>query len=291
MIKSWILATRPKTLTAAIIPIIVPVSLAKNLTGSVDWFIALCSLVTALLIQVGTNVINDALDFKKGADTAARLGPVRVTQSGLLSMQTVYTGGLLIFALAMLTGVPLVIKGGMPIAYILAASVASGYLYTGGPFPLAYKGLGELFVILFYGIIAPGAVYYLQTGTIDPIVFLAGAQVGLLATMMIAINNLRDRCEDSTTGKCTLAVRLGCTFARLEITACAIIPFLFNIIWWYMGYTLAALLSSVAIPLALDTLRRIWKNQPGIIYNHYLAQAGLLQISFGCLLSLSFWLE
>lgn len=288
-LHAWILAARPKTLSASLAPILVGTSLSMTLVSSIDWSLPFFALIASLFIQIATNLINDALDFKKGSDTNRRLGPTRVTQSGLLSMKQVYWGGLIGFFLALVFSIPLFIKGGTPLMAVLLASVVAGYLYTGGPRPLAYHGLGEIFVIIFYGWVATAALFYLQTGHVNTAALLAGTQVGMLATVMIAINNFRDYAEDTSTNKRTLAVRFGPKFARIEITCMALIPFALNLLWLFYGFEHAALLPLLALPLAINLVMHIWKHNPGLCYNKFLAQGGLLQLGFGFLLSLGFW--
>jgi len=285
------MATRPKTLTAAIVPVIVGTMLATTVGVTIDWYLAWHALMGALCIQIGTNFINDALDFKKGADTGTRIGPLRATQSGLLTMRQVFLAGLAFFGLAILFGIPLIMKGGWIILLILVLSVVCGYLYTGGPKPLAYVGLGDLFVFVFFGLVSTVAVCYIQTGTFLGDALLAGAQIGLLATVLIAINNLRDRVEDAKVGKRTLAVRYGVSFARCEITFLLMAPFILSVFWVeYHGY-LIALLPWLTYPLALTLVRNIWINNPSSLYNKYLAQAALLHLGFGALLTFAIYMD
>lgn len=283
----YIWAIRPKTLTAACVPIIVGSCLAYSMVGELSMSIAFFALLSSLCIQIGTNFVNDALDFKKGADTATRIGPKRVTQSGALTVQQVLIAGLLFFFLAFLFGIPLILKGGWSIGILLMISILCGYLYTGGPMPLAYHGLGDLFVLLFFGLASTMAVVYLQTEMVTLSAFLAGLQIGLLATVIIAINNLRDRIEDAKVNKCTLAVRYGVTFARTEITLLISAALLLNPLWLVLGYSAMTLLPFVTAPLGLLLIYRIWTVSPSPIYNQYLALAALLHLLFGILLSAS----
>ncbi len=234
MLTPWILAARPKTLTASLAPVLVGTLLAKNDVDSLNWVLAAFALISAILIQIGINLINDALDFKKGADTKDRLGPIRVTQAGLLSFKHVLMGGFFCFALALLCGIPLILQGGWPVFIVLLICVINGYLYTGGPSPLAYSGLGDICVFIFFGLVLTCTVFYLQTGILDGQAWLAGTQMGLLGTVLIAINNLRDHMGDAKAQKKTLAVRFGPTFARLEITFLSFAPFFLGLLW--IGY-------------------------------------------------------
>jgi len=289
ILKPWAMAARPKTLTTALIPMVLGTVLAKSRMGGVDWGLMWFAILTAFCIQIGTNLINDALDFKKGADTTSRIGPKRVTQSGLLTINQVHTAGLIFFALAFLFAIPLILKGGIIIFWIIAASALCGYLYTGGPFPLAYYGLGDAFVVLFYGIIIPLMMFYIQTGFIDSEIIIAGLQTGLLATALIAINNLRDHDGDAKANKKTLAVRYGIYFSRCEITTALIAPFVCNLVWFSYHYALVAALPYLVLPIALCIIDSLWRQDPGPVYNHYLSLAALTHLLFGAALSVGFY--
>src|SRR4051794_23693445 len=163
----WLLAARPKTLAAAVTPVLVGTALARNIAAAIHWPSLVFALLGAVFIQIGTNYVNDALDFKKGADTHTRLGPLRVTQAGLLDADKVLRGAYACFLLAALCGVPLILRGGWPIVIIGVASILAAYAYTGGPYPLAYHGLGEVFVMIFFGFVAVGGSFYLQRLALD----------------------------------------------------------------------------------------------------------------------------
>lgn len=198
--RSWLLAARPKTLTAAVIPVVLGTALARSHGGRVLWVYALLALAGALLIQIATNLINDAIDFEKGTDTAERVGPKRVTASGLIRPRHVKMAGLACFGGAALVGIPLLIRGGWPLLAIGLASIAAGYVYTGGPYPLAYNGLGEIFVMVFFGLVAVGGTYYLQWLDYGAGAAVAGIAAGSLANVLLAVNNLRDAEGDARTG-------------------------------------------------------------------------------------------
>lgn len=285
-IKPWIMALRPKTLTAAFVPIVVATALVKATYHPIQWWVSVTALLASFLIQIATNLINDAIDFEKGADAETRTGPQRVTQTGLLTRKQVMTGGFLCLALALALGVPLVIEGGWPIVAIGVASLFLAYGYTGGPFPLAYLGLGDLFVVLFFGIIAVGGTYFLHTHDYGMGAWLAGLQVGFLATVLIAINNLRDSPQDALVGKKTLAVRMGSRFAKCEIAFFALSPFAIGIFYACDRWLWAALLPLLALPLASRLVQGVWKAEPGPIMNRYLAMGAALQLVFGILLSI-----
>ena len=268
--KSWILAARPKTLSAAVVPVLVGTALARF----INWPAFACALLGAILIQIGTNLVNDALDFKRGADTAERLGPLRVTQAGLLSAKAVMTGAIVCFAIAALCGIPLIMRAGWPLLAIGVTSIVAAYAYTGGPYPLAYHGLGELFVMIFFGFVAVGGSYYVQTLTFDIRSLIAGFAVGCLAVALLAINNLRDVQSDRVSNKKTLAVRFGEAFGRYEIAACVILPFI--------AIAMLSIYPLIALPIAIVLLRRVWRSK-GAELNRCLAMAGGLQWAFGIL--------
>lgn len=279
MLTAWFLAARPKTLSAAVVPVLVGTTLAPR---PVLWLYFACALAGALLIQIGTNFVNDALDFRKGADTAERLGPLRVTQAGLMTADAVLRAAYLCFGLAAVCGIPLLIRGRWPMLAIGLCSIAAAYIYTGGPYPLAYNGLGELFVMVFFGFVAVGGSYYAQTLTIDAAVVAAGFAVGALATSLLVINNLRDVMSDRASNKRTMVVRLGEGFARAEIVFFVVSPFLalFLVAGWRGQAWL--LLPLAAAPLAIVVVRRAYAVS-GRALNQCLVMAGALQWLFGIL--------
>jgi 1,4-dihydroxy-2-naphthoate octaprenyltransferase len=279
-------------MTAAFVPVIVATALVKAHGLPIIWWVSLCAAFSAGFIQIGTNLVNDAIDFHKGADTHERIGPQRVTQSGLLSSKQVMMGAAICFLAATALGLPLVIQGGWPIVAIGLLSLAFAYGYTGGPYPLAYKGLGELFVILFFGLIAVGGTFYLHTGFVDAACAVAGLQVGFLATVLIAINNMRDAPQDAGVGKRTLAVRFGLNFARFEIAFFVIAPFLLGF-YWYKTHFAATVLPFMAFPLARRVLTGVMANEPSPLFNKFLALAAGLQMVFGLgfAIGLGLWLR
>ena len=290
-LKSWAMALRPKTLTAALVPIIVATALVKAQGETILWWVSICALLSAFFIQIATNLFNDAIDFKKGADTETRIGPQRVTQSGVMTSRQVMIGGGLCLFVAFLFGVPLVIQGGWPIVVIGLVSLFLGYAYTGGPFPLAYKGLGDLFVILFFGLIAVGGTYYLHTGHWSFPSLIAGLQVGCLATVLIAVNNLRDAPQDALVHKKTLAVRFGIEFARFEILVLVILTFVLGVYWASQDVKSAALLPILSFPIARRLVMGVFKNEPSPLFNTYLAMAAALHMFFGVLLAVGLWMR
>lgn len=255
--RAWVMAARPKTLTAAAAPVAAGTGLAA-MHDTVAWLPALAALLGAVLIQIGTNLANDYYDFVRGGDTEERVGPVRVTQAGILPPETVKRGMVVVLAAAMLVGVYLVSVGGWPIVWIGLASVACAVLYTGGPFPLAYHGLGDAFVFVFFGLVAVGGTYWVQALAWPVDALLAGAGLGALNTTILVVNNLRDIETDAKAHKRTLAVRLGVAGTRAEYLVMlglgAAVPVL-GVVW--LGWPLTALLALVALLLAISPARTV----------------------------------
>ncbi len=226
-LRAWILATRPRTLSAAAAPVVAGTGFAAA-EGVFRGLPALAALVGALLIQIATNLANDYYDFVKGGDTAERLGPVRVTQAGILPPRAVFRGMTIALGLAFLTGIYLVWIAGWPVAAIGILSMVMGVCYTGGPWPLAYHGLGDAFVFVFFGPVATATTHFVQAGHWSPSAILAGAGLGAFSTAMLVVNNLRDRETDGAAGKRTLAVRFGDRFTVtqyfLSLAAAAAAP-------------------------------------------------------------------
>jgi 1,4-dihydroxy-2-naphthoate polyprenyltransferase len=284
-LKAWLLAIRPKTLSAAVVPVLVTTALAYANGYTIDGWICICACLSTLCIQIATNLFNDAIDFEKGADTKDRLGPTRVTQAGLLSRKKVYALGALFCLLAFICGIYLVYQGGVAILWIGLVSIILSYLYTGGPLPLAYYGLGDLFVLIFFGWIASITMYYLyaKTVTVDAIVI--GTQLGLLCSVLIVINNFRDYANDRLVKKKTLVARFGPNFARSEVVFLFTSAFTLQIYWFWNFKYLAALLPLLLLPLAFHISRFLILNSPSATFNQYLAKSSLLYLLFGLLFS------
>jgi 1,4-dihydroxy-2-naphthoate octaprenyltransferase len=284
-IRAWVLAARPQTLPAAITPVVVGSAAALE-TGSFRWGPFIAALVAALLIQIGTNLANDYFDFRKGADTEERLGPTRVTQAGLLAPETVRNGMIATFGVAALIGVYLIVVGGWPILVIGVLSIAAGVLYTGGPWPLGYHGLGDLFTFIFFGIIAVTATAYLHAGTVPPLALAASAPVAMLVTAIIVVNNLRDIATDRRAGKRTLAVMIGARATRAEYALLVVGAFLAPPLLWLGGLTGPwVLLAWLAAPLAIAPLRTMLTAE-GRALNPALKGTARLHLIFGLLLAL-----
>lgn len=278
--KSCVLAARPKTLPAAIVPVWAGCVLAWKLRGAYDPLLAACTLLGAVFIQIATNFFNDAIDSKKGADTERRLGPTRVTASGLMSPRAVMTVALVFLTAATACGVMLYQARGWPIIAIGIPSLFLAYGYTGGPFPLAYRGMGEIFVILFFGLVAVCGTVFIQTGDWPREALLLGAQIGLLSAVLISINNFRDREEDATTGKRTLAVRFGPKVAAAVIWLEIKLAAFGGLAWIAFG---KPALMAASLPALLLGARIIWgvlTLPPGPGFNKLLALAGVQLILF-----------
>lgn len=258
MTSPWVLAARPKTLPAAAAPVVVGSALAWR-AGGFRLLPALAALAGALLIQVATNLANDYFDFVKGADTVDRVGPTRVTQSGLLAPRAVLGGLVATMALALGVGAYLVSVAGTPVVWIGLASLACAVAYTGGPFPLAYLGLGDLFVMVFFGLVAVGGTVFVQLLELAPGTLWAGAGVGAVSTAILVVNNLRDIGTDARAGKRTMAVRLGVTGSRVEYTLLWSFAVCVPIVGiGVYGWPSTVLLSAIGLVVAGRALQLVW---------------------------------
>jgi 1,4-dihydroxy-2-naphthoate octaprenyltransferase len=283
--QAWILAARPKTLPAAASPVIVGTAIAIG-TKNFSLFPALAALLGALLIQIGTNFANDVFDYKKGADTHERVGPVRVVSAGILSPGQVFAGMWLTFGLATLAGIYLLIVGGWPVVVIGLLSILSGIAYTGGPFPLGYNGLGDLFVFIFFGLVAVCGTYYVQALNLVPLAWWGAIPVGLLATAIIVVNNLRDIATDAKVGKKTLAVRLGARGAQVEYFLLLGISYLIPPVMWALGVSSGwVMLSWLSLPLAFPLIKAI-QTQKGRALNPVLGGTARLELIYSLLFAL-----
>lgn len=282
----WIEAARPKTLWASIAPVIIGTAMAFS-DGQLDFIVGVLTMISAVMIQVGTNFANDYYDFFKGADTAERIGPTRATGSGRVKPETMKKAFILAFSISVISGLYLIHRGGWPILIIGTASILFGILYTGGPFPLGYKGLAEIFVLIFFGPVAVGGAYYLQTLEINMVVVLAGLSPGLISTALLTVNNLRDIHTDEKAGKRTLAVRFGPIFARIEyflsiLVACSM-PLILLIVDPGHPYSLAAIL---VIILAGPPLKSVLFDEISSELNRALASTGKILLFYSLVFSL-----
>jgi len=282
--KNWLLAARLKTLPAAISPVILGSALAYH-DGSFYLIICAMTFMAAVLIQIGTNFANDVFDFEKGTDREDRLGPARVTQSGLISAKKMKQAMWLAFTIAICVGFYLVFIGGWPIVLIGLASIAAGIAYTGGPYPLGYHGLGDMFVFIFFGLIAVPGTYYLQTGTINELSLWMGAAMGMLSTAILVVNNLRDADTDTISGKKTLAVRFGKKFSKIQYSFLLLIPFLLPLyIWYNFENELSVLITIFALPISFHLIIQILSRR-GSDLNLVLSRTARFLFIFTVLLS------
>ena len=251
------MAGRPKTLPAAVAPVIVGTALAIKMGAFVPWA-ALAALFSALMLQIGANYANDLFDFQKGADSQGRLGPTRVTTTGLLTPSQVTIGMWSSFGLAALAGLYLIYVGGWPILVLGFLSILAAIAYTAGPLPLGYHGLGDLAVFIFFGLIAVVGTYYVQAHHVTAVAFVVALPMGALITAILVVNNIRDADTDRKAGKRTLAVLLGRRGARVEFLLLILIAYATPLVLW-RGYGMQAwvLLPFATIPLALRLLRAV----------------------------------
>ena len=256
--KNWLLAARLKTLPAAISPVILGSALAFQ-DGFFHVLICAMTLLAAVLIQIGTNFANDVFDFQKGADRDDRLGPTRVTQAGLISPEKMKKAMWQTLALAICVGCYLAYIGGWPIVIIGLASITAGIAYTGGPYPLGYHGLGEVFVFIFFGLIAVPGTYYLQTGTVNELSLYMGTIMGMLSTAILVVNNLRDADTDKLSGKRTIAVRFGKKFSKIQYSILILSPFLLPLyIWWNFENELSVLITIFTLPISFYLISQVF---------------------------------
>ena len=283
--KIWLLAARPKTLPAAIAPVLMGGAMAwsDGAFAALPWAV---TLAAAVLIQIGTNFHNDLYDFLHQADTEDRLGPLRVTQAGLVSPQEMKRATAAVFGLAILLGIYLVYLGGWPILLIGALSILFGVLYTAGPRPIGYTGWADLFVLVFFGPVAVAGTYYLAAGHWSLQSVVAGLSPGMLSTALLTVNNLRDADNDRAAGKFTLAVRFGKSFARAEYTLLALGALLLPLVLAVLeGKHSGVALVLLALPLLIPAIGQVYR-WTGPELNHTLAQTGKALAVFGLLFSI-----
>lgn len=282
--QRWRMAARPATLTAAIVPVLVGSAVASALEHF-RWGPALGALLGACLIQIATNFVNDVADFEKGADTEARLGPTRVVQAGLLSAAQVKRGILVTFTLAILVGLYLTWEAGWPVVAIGVASILSGIAYTSGPFPLGYHGLGDVFVMLFFGFVAVCGTTYVQMLEVPLLAFWASVPVGALATAILVVNNVRDHATDVLAGKRTLAVRFGRNAGEWEYAGLLLLAYSVPLLLFLGGMPFTLLLPLLTLPLGLKRWQEL-RTRSGKPLNDTLAGTAKLLGLFGLLFAL-----
>ncbi|HRU25054.1 MAG TPA: 1,4-dihydroxy-2-naphthoate polyprenyltransferase [Candidatus Latescibacteria bacterium] len=282
---AYLLAARPKTLPAAIAPVFVG-SACAFYEGMFAWYPASLALVCAILIQVGANFANDLLDFEKGHDTTTRVGPVRAVQTGLLTREQMRAATVAVFGSACVLGLLLTLHSGWPVAAIGIASIVAALAYTAGPYPLGYHGLGDVFVMLFFGFVAVCGTAFVQMQTVPGSAWITAVAVGALSTAILVVNNVRDSENDRTTGKRTLAVILGLRLAKGEYLALLVTAYLVPVAVFVFFVPHAwVFLPLASTPLAILTARRFLSATTGAEYNSVLAQTGVLLLTYSVLLS------
>ncbi len=279
--RIWLLAARPATLPAALAPVLVGGALAEQ-EADLRWGPFLATLLAALLLQVGVNFANDLADFQRGADTHDRLGPLRVTQGGLVTERQMVRATVLVFALAAGGGVYLIAVAGWPILAVGAASIVAALAYTGGPWPYGYRGLGDAFVFVFFGLVAVMGTDYVQRERLTWEAFAAALPVAMTVTAILVINNLRDRQTDARGGKRTLAVILGDRAVRGEYAALMLTPFLLLAVFAATAVLPAgALLGLLALPAAGWLVSIVWRGADGRALNPVLKRTGQAHLLLG----------
>jgi 1,4-dihydroxy-2-naphthoate polyprenyltransferase len=284
-LRLWLVAARPRTLPAAVAPVLVGTALAAS-EGVFRPLAFVAALVGSVFIQIGTNLSNDYSDARRGADTDDRLGPVRVTSGGLMPPRRVLVGTWIAFGVAVAAGAYLVAVAGWELVLVGAVSILAGVLYTGGPRPYGYEGLGELFVFLFFGVVAVAGSYFVQTERLEWEAFALSVPVGLLAAAILIVNNVRDIDTDRRAGKRTLPVKLGRPAVRRLFVAVLAVAFLSPVaIWLAGGLSAWILISLAAAPLAVPLARTVLTRADGPSLNAVLGRAGALLALFSLLLA------
>jgi len=282
--KAWIAAARPKTLPAAIAPVLVGTAEASR-SGSVEaWPVFIC-LSFALLVQIATNLANDYFDFARGADTSQRLGPERQVASGKIAPKTMLRAAIALFLLAFVVGLSMVSYRGSEMLVVGISAIVFGYAYTGGPYPLAYHGLGDVFVVGFFGWVATMGTYYVIAGELSLEVFLLGLPLGLLANNILVVNNYRDKETDEAAGKKTLVVRWGRDFARSQYAWQLATAYLSLSVYVGITQSFWPCLAFATIPMGTKLIVELRKTQ-GTALNGLLARSAKLLLAFSALLAL-----
>jgi 1,4-dihydroxy-2-naphthoate polyprenyltransferase len=283
-IKSWVIASRPRTLPAAVVPVLVGSAAAAS-DNKFMLLYAFIALVCSLLIQIGTNFTNDLYDYLKGADNEKRKGPLRVMVNGLITVTEMKTGIAVIFLTAFVLGLYLVYTGGFFVLLIGIASILAGIAYTAGPYPLAYNGLGDLFVFMFFGIVGTVGTYYVQAHTFSYLPFLCSIPVGALITNILVVNNYRDIDEDREANKYTLAVKFGREFTRYQFIFLLFLSFIMPLILFFgFGFNGWVFLPYLTFPIALKLIKMLYSYN-GKELNKTLELTARLSAIFGLLFS------
>jgi 1,4-dihydroxy-2-naphthoate octaprenyltransferase len=284
-IRAWVLAARPATLTAAFAPVAVGTACAWRV-GALRWEAARAALLGAVIIQIATNIANDMFDFQKGADTEERLGPTRAAQAGLLTVAQLRRGIITAFALALGTGIYLTWIAGPAVVVIGLASMAAGLAYTGGPFPLAYNGLGDVFVMAFFGFVAVCGTAFVQALFVPQIAWAASVPMGALATGILVVNNVRDFEGDARAGKTTLVVRFGREGGVREYALLLVVAYVTPVVMFALGWTSAWVCLPLLTILWGVRLFRSVLHDRGVALNETLAETAKLLSLFGILFAI-----
>ncbi len=283
--RAWALALRPATLPASLVPVAVGTAVAAA-EGRARAGPAIAAALTAMALQIGANLANDVQDYERGADTGERRGPARATQSGWITPRAMRRAAIAAFAAAGVLGLPLVWWGGWPIAVLGVLAIAAGWTYTGGPAPLGYRGLGDLMVFVFFGLVGVAGSHYVQAGELSGLALLAALPVACLATAILVVNNLRDLETDRAAGKRTLAVRLGPRATRRYYAALLVAGFAVPLGLWASGAGLALLLPLLTAPAAWRLVRRVGDAAADAALNDSLVATARLEAGFGLLLAI-----
>ncbi|MCB2178700.1 1,4-dihydroxy-2-naphthoate polyprenyltransferase [bacterium] len=284
--EAWKLAARPKTLPAAVAPVILGWAIAWT-TGKFHWGAALASLFTAVMIQIATNMVNDVVDYSKGADTEERTGPLRVTQAGLLSPREVWMGVAVVFGLAIIAGLYLFWVAGWPVLVIGAAAIISGIVYTAGPFPLVENGLADLFVLIFFGFAAVGGTVFVTSGELPALTWYGSIAAGLLTVNILVVNNIRDIEPDRKAGRTNFPVLFGRKAAVWQYAIQLMIAYLIPLLLIAQGLaSVWVLLSYLSMPFASKLIGVLRSSTAGKALNITLAQTGKLLLLYCVLFSL-----
>lgn len=285
-LKPWLLATRPKTLPASIVPVMIGTASACAVV-KIDYLIMTVTMICAVLIQIITNYINEIYDFKKGADKPDRIGPQRMVASGVISSLKMTIAVTFLLIITFLLGLILVNHSDINILYVGILSLLFAWFYTGGPFPLAYKGLGDIFVFIFFGLIAVCGTYYVQVHTVSIDVLIASLAPGFLSMNILGINNFRDIDSDRKVGKITLSVRIGRRNSIILYEALMLFSYITPIVLLMLNKSYFMLLPMITIPLAIKLIKEM-KTKSGSELNNTLAGTGKLLMIYGILSSIGF---
>jgi len=284
-ISSWLMAARPRTLGLSVTPVVVGAALSWTMDRTIHWPAVVAALLASMFIQMGTNLHNDAVDSERGGDGPDRVGPPRVTAMGLLSGRKVKHGACTCFGIAAVLGFYLIVAGGWPILLLGILSIAAGWAYTGGPWPIAYTPLGELFVVAFFGLGAVGGTYWLSAGHLNATVLAGGLALGLITGAVLLVNNFRDREADARVGRRTLAIVAGTRGTAAIYAAMMLVPFALLIPMARALPDRHVWLALVALPLTLALIVRFARAPPGTGFNRILVWTVQIQVLFSLLLA------